>query len=69
LVILEMGVLCTFCQGWPWSFVLPISVFQVARITGVHSFALVIFWIKSIFPWGQPQTMIFLPMAPTESGP
>jgi hypothetical protein len=25
-----------FCQGWPWSTILPISASQVARITGLN---------------------------------
>jgi hypothetical protein len=32
---LEMGVSWIICPGWPWIMVLPISVSQVARITGM----------------------------------
>jgi hypothetical protein len=35
LFILEMGVSQTICPGWPQIVNLPISAFQVARITGV----------------------------------
>jgi hypothetical protein len=35
VVILEMGVSRAICLGWPWTMILPISVFQVARITGI----------------------------------
>jgi hypothetical protein len=35
LVILEMQVLQSFCPGWLWTVILPISASQVAKIVGV----------------------------------
>jgi hypothetical protein len=31
------GVLQTFCPGWPWNVIFPISASQVARITDCHA--------------------------------
>jgi hypothetical protein len=31
------GVLQTICSDWPWTTILPISVFQVVRITGMSN--------------------------------
>jgi hypothetical protein len=43
---LEMGVSQTICLGWPWTMILPISVIQVARITGSDLYILSIGWLQ-----------------------
>jgi hypothetical protein len=37
---LKMGVLWIICLGWPWTVILQISAFQVARIIGVSHWCL-----------------------------
>jgi hypothetical protein len=40
---LEMGVSQTICPDWPWTLILPISTFQVARIIGMSHWHLAYF--------------------------
>jgi hypothetical protein len=45
----------TFCLGWPWTVILPISALQVARITGMSRCA----WLwKSAFLTSSPAILI-----------
>jgi hypothetical protein len=45
LIILEMGVSWTICPGWPRTEILPISTYQVTRITGVSHWWLACMWL------------------------
>jgi hypothetical protein len=48
-LLVEMRVSWSFCPNWPWTVILPISAFQVSRITGISHHTLLITIFLSSF--------------------
>jgi hypothetical protein len=49
LIIMVMGSCELFSPGWPWNLILPISTFQVARLTAMRHWCRLFYYLRLKF--------------------